>query len=334
MGPIIGRGSENKHLPSFWFGSPREFRQGLLEGLIDTDGSISVNNSRSKPQLLCSLHTTSVKLSHEIQMLLRSLDLDSRISPYTAPSGKPAFNIVISTKKLKEVGLKLAHPVKQKHLEEVPVQPETSKGGRHYTIPMSLDMACELRKLFSHKEAATKKIYTALSDNIRHGRTSISRNKAKDISKYLKEDPDRITADAAAWLNLVDNSDTVIWDKVVSYETTGHTEQGWDLTVPGFETFMSSDGVILSNTASFTVPVSKEAVEQSINKLMPEKSLLSERSDKPHYTPSNEYVQGLYFATKSPSKKGVIKFKTKKEAIDAYRRGEIRIDDPIDILEK
>jgi len=65
----------------------------------------------------------------------------------------------------------------------------------------------------------------------------------------------------------------------------------------------------------------------------PEKFLLSERSDEPQFTPSNEYVQGLYFATKNPSAKAAQTFKTLKDAKDAYRKGDIKIDDSITILQ-
>jgi len=87
------------------------------------------------------------------------------------------------------------------------------------------------------------------------------------------------------------------------------------------------------DTASFTVPVSREAVEQAYEKMLPEKNLLSSRFGKPAYVPSNEYLQGLYFATKEPQKGPPKVFKTRAEALAAFRRGDIRIDDPIRIVE-
>jgi DNA-directed RNA polymerase subunit beta' len=87
------------------------------------------------------------------------------------------------------------------------------------------------------------------------------------------------------------------------------------------------------DTASFTVPVSNDAVKQSVEKMMPDKHLLSARAGKPTYVPSNEYLQGMYLATKSPKKKPVKTFQTMREAVQAYRKGEIAIDDPIRVVD-
>ena len=321
IAPIIGKGVGNKHLPPFWPGTPHEFRKGLLEGIIDTDGSISVNRTKKKPQLLCSIHTTSAKLSHEVQMLLRSLGLDSRISPYETPAGAPAFNVVISTKKLKDLGLVISHPENADALENTPVALETSRGGRHYTVPMSLGMAALLRKRFSYRDPSTVGLYRALSDAIKHGRPNISVNKAKEIAEGIRKQPQSCTADVLAWLRLVDNTDSIVWDRVISQEASGVHETGWDLTVPGFETFMSADGLILSNTAAFTVPVSQEAVEQAREKMLPSRNLISSRSGRSTYAPSNEYLQGLYFATKPATKKKTQYFQDPRGSNGCISRG-------------
>ncbi|MHC4617938.1 MAG: hypothetical protein ACYTEQ_09315 [Planctomycetota bacterium] len=85
------------------------------------------------------------------------------------------------------------------------------------------------------------------------------------------------------------------------------------------------------DTGSYSVPVSEKAVEQAVALMLPEKNLLSARSGRPTFTPSNEYVQGLYFSTKEPTKKEAKHFATKQTALEAYRRGEIAVDDPITI---
>jgi hypothetical protein len=108
--------------------------------------------------------------------------------------------------------------------------------------------------------------------------------------------------------------------------TKGHTLQVSPTIVKPFA--MDFDG----DTASYSVPVSDDAVKESIQKMMPTKNLLSGRDDRPNFAPSNEYLQGLYFATKEPSKKPVKKFATEEDAMKAFRRGEIRADDPIQIV--
>lgn len=108
--------------------------------------------------------------------------------------------------------------------------------------------------------------------------------------------------------------------------TKGHTLQVPPSIVKGFA--MDFDG----DTASYSVPVSADAVKEAYEKMMPSKNLIGARSDKPMFTPSNEYLQGLYYASKAPKNKAVRKFATKKDAQRAFKRGEIDIDDPIEIL--
>jgi DNA-directed RNA polymerase subunit beta len=89
------------------------------------------------------------------------------------------------------------------------------------------------------------------------------------------------------------------------------------------------------DTMSYSVPVSKDAVDEAVEKMMPDSNLLSSATDAPNYVPSNEYLQGLYYASKSPSrKKTKTVFNTKQDAIKAFAQGKIKINDPIEIKEK
>jgi DNA-directed RNA polymerase beta subunit len=89
------------------------------------------------------------------------------------------------------------------------------------------------------------------------------------------------------------------------------------------------------DTMSYSVPVSKDAVDEAVEKMMPDKNLLSSATDTPNYAPTNEYLQGLYFASKQPGKKKeTIKFASKQDALKAFMKGTIKMDDPISIKEK
>jgi len=126
----------------------------------------------------------------------------------------------------------------------------------------------------------------------------------------------------------------VSWSPVESVERTNKVETGYDLTVPGYETFMSVEGVILSNTMNFHVPVSDKAVEQVKEKMLPSKNLFSLTDLKSaRYSPTMEMTYGLYKLTDKPSAKPAKVFRTQAEAIAAYRSGEIGANDPVEILE-
>ena len=133
------------------------------------------------------------------------------------------------------------------------------------------------------------------------------------------------------WLQVVDNT-SITWDKVVSVEVTDQTETGYDLTVPGFETFVNSDGVVLSNTINIHVPVSDSANKEVKEKLLPSKTLLAASTGESHYEPQQDYVVGLYLASQIDDKKEAKTFRNEQEAMAAYSRGEISLSDPIKIL--
>ena len=109
----------------------------------------------------------------------------------------------------------------------------------------------------------------------------------------------------------------------------GHTLQVPPQIVGPFA--MDFDG----DTASYSVPVSDEAVEEAKRLMLPSKNLFSSRfPGQAMYVPTNEYMQGLNLATRPAKAKPTTTFRTKADAVKAYRRGSIAIDDPIEILEK
>lgn len=132
------------------------------------------------------------------------------------------------------------------------------------------------------------------------------------------------------WRKIVDNKD-VGWITVKGVQKTGIREDGYDLTVPGYDTFISLEGVTLSNTMTWHVPVSDEAAEEAKEKMLPSKNLLMTSDLRtPMHTPKQEMSLGLYSLTREMNnKKKPIRFSTKEEAKKAYRKGLIRANDPI-----
>jgi DNA-directed RNA polymerase subunit beta' len=80
---------------------------------------------------------------------------------------------------------------------------------------------------------------------------------------------------------------------------------------------------------SYSVPISSAAVTEAIEKMMPERNLKYVRDRSPTYMPISEYLQGLYLGTKQPTNKPPRRFATKQEAMQAYKKGDLAIDDPI-----
>ncbi len=80
------------------------------------------------------------------------------------------------------------------------------------------------------------------------------------------------------------------------------------------------------------VPVSDEAVKETIGKLFPSKNLIHPNSFDVHLEPTQEFLAGLYLASKKDENRPPKVFATAEDAKKAYARGEIGIRDPVHIL--
>jgi DNA-directed RNA polymerase subunit beta len=84
----------------------------------------------------------------------------------------------------------------------------------------------------------------------------------------------------------------------------------------------------------FHVPSTESAAKEAADKMLPSKNLFAAASFKAHFTPVAELHSGLYTASNRINKRTPPKvYKTAKDAIAAYRRGEIEVDTPVHIVE-
>jgi DNA-directed RNA polymerase subunit beta len=84
----------------------------------------------------------------------------------------------------------------------------------------------------------------------------------------------------------------------------------------------------------FHVPSTQEAAREAAEKMLPSKNLFAASSFKGHYTPVAEFLSGLYVASNRVNQKSPPKvFRSAKDAVAAYRRGEIEVDTPVHIVE-
>lgn len=82
-------------------------------------------------------------------------------------------------------------------------------------------------------------------------------------------------------------------DPVVAYQMCRLHAEGYDLTVPGLETFLDASGVFRSNTMAAFVPFSDEAVDEAY-KMLPSRNIRSDASGGVMFTPTLESALGLY----------------------------------------
>jgi DNA-directed RNA polymerase subunit beta len=84
----------------------------------------------------------------------------------------------------------------------------------------------------------------------------------------------------------------------------------------------------------FHVPSTDAAGREAAEKMLPSRNLFAASTFKGHYTPVAELQSGLYVASNRINKKSPTRvFKSAKDAIAAYRRGDIEVDTPVHIVE-
>jgi DNA-directed RNA polymerase beta subunit len=84
----------------------------------------------------------------------------------------------------------------------------------------------------------------------------------------------------------------------------------------------------------YHVPSTEDAAKEAVEKMLPSKNLFAASTFKAHYVPNKDYQTGLYLASSRISKKAKPRvFRSKQDAMQAYRRGEIEVDTPVHIVE-
>jgi DNA-directed RNA polymerase beta' subunit len=100
------------------------------------------------------------------------------------------------------------------------------------------------------------------------------------------------------------------------------------LVVKGFNADFDGDAM------QFHVPTTDEAVKEAYDRMLPSRNLLSPADFKsPVHVPGQEYLGGMYHASTARSQRRPSVYRNKKDVVAAYRRGDIRADDAVEILE-
>jgi len=108
--------------------------------------------------------------------------------------------------------------------------------------------------------------------------------------------------------------------------TKGNTLQIPPIITPGFNADFDGDNM------NFHVPATEEAVQDAVNKMLPSRNLRAVRDFDVHYYPRQEFLLGLHLASTSKKPARSVKtFRSKADVIAAYKRGELGVDDRIDV---
>jgi len=332
------RGARNKYLPPWFIDAPREFNLGQLAGLIDTDGSISLNQGKSRgksPQWTVNYSTSSKKLAEDVCTLATLLRIKSNISYNKTKDG---WVVTFSIPDIMAVysELTLYNLDKKEALNRLAqsYDPNSIFNHRWDVLPFPADIAKILgqqigcpSKRDTPEKMRQRNVYTYVASSKRTGR--ITRHGFKTIWTYLGQDTMRHLC-PPEWLAIVTNKN-IYWDFITKVTPLKGLHTAWDLTVPGSQTFMTSNQVLVYDTLQIHVPVNTKAV-QDVKSMTLSNQLFGDktRSDLMAF-PQHESVLGVYTASKANTAKKPRHFKTKQQALDAYNRGEIDVTDPVTI---
>ncbi len=345
----MGKGAEFKHLPHWFFNANEDCRYGMLAGLLDTDGAIASVQAKSKknPQLQVAYHTRSITLAREVKLLCETLGIRAGISTYKGTNTDNDMWVLsinprdVQSSKLYEY---LQCSYKRQALVDFPKLKENPTSARFDLVPVTMELLKHLKrglgKLCSSgdygptKLKELKSLKTTLAAVATPAKFAgyTSRVTALKCVAELSREYVQTCDWGGHWMSIIDNQD-ITWSPIDSVDKSGIREDGYDLTVPGLETFLSADGVTLSNTFQLNALITPEAVQAAKDKMLPSKHLFSVADFELMHTPEHGFNMGIYDLAGKRGKTGRLLdqklYKNREELMAAYSRGEVDLEDDV-----
>jgi DNA-directed RNA polymerase beta subunit/DNA-directed RNA polymerase beta' subunit len=323
--PWIGEGAYHKHLPPFFMSAPKEFRLGLLAGLLDTDGTVCwMNKKGGTRQFNTQYSTVSDRLAEEMVTLCRSLDISASITFGNKVSEGVEKRVVISTNTLHNKNIKLRNEEKLKNFNEFCSQPikESSVSSRLDLVPFSADLFM-ISKEFIHY-IKDKQLYNNINDS-KSNHWVLSRQSAK---KLIAKDTEHKLPQR--WIDIV-NNENVTWIYAKNIKLNPSRMTMYDITAPGPYTFMLSNGIIVQDTFQIHVPIGSKAIEEA-KRMTPSASMLKTGFDTVLNKPDMDMVVGSWLMSKGKGGENTnLKYNSIDEARKDFRQHKFTYADSISI---
>lgn len=265
----IGTGSAVKQIPTWFFGAPREFREGVLDGWLSCDGEVTIRKQKRKPKDKRTEHlvynvnimTKSKRLAEQGVILFATLGIRVYVRKKNGPLNSDGadyrdnvyYIIDFSSSELPKLAeIVTLHRGKQRKLksyvskgflaqdykDQFPVNNEKWKEiGRKYRLN---------RKVHNGEENDTlRKIMIVLGKKRYVGR----RKYIEMIDTIIDMEPSAIEEKYIQKIYSILTNGDIYLDKIVSIERLPPTtEKLYDLCVPGTENFMLANGLFVHNS--------------------------------------------------------------------------------------
>lgn len=322
------RGALHKCIqPGLLLSASDDYLWGLLSGLIDSDGVVTRAEKKGTGKVVYGVNysTCSPSLKDSIIGLAHRLHIKVGVTETLHKAGKDRR---VDTM---EYLVMLSGPDVQRNLDKIHCVGELESGrladwsaqepyrDDRDIVPLSDDEVKELRNLFPHR--IDPSFYVSV------GKHRVTRNGLLDrMSGYEggNEILDKVMARAR-------NFD-ISWAPVRSVTPDGKKDV-FDLCVPDTKVFVVNNGPVVWDTMTYYVPVSKKAVQEAYDLMLPSKNQLAARNFKALPELQEELVSGAWLASHKKNAPVKAVFNTRAEAIAAYRAGDIDVDDNVIIKE-
>ena len=335
--PKEGRRALAKTLPWYLDYVSQDCLWGVLSGLIDGDGSLSIDK---RGRLSCAYHTSSPFLRDKLLKLTQRLGIRATATKYGPKAGRTqthdawiiSFSAVDIAEALVNGNLRLVSYKKEvKEIREKYYQHGFNDDRDIVPIPEVV-----ISRLASSKSAmppSMRRSLATIKSRLKpHFR--ISRQLAEKIlSIYSSQDVDPEAGpdfweSFTNWAERIVRARNVRWEVIKSVVPDGR-ETVYDLVVPDTKVFAVNGGLVVWDTMAAFVPISSEAVKEAY-KALPSRNLFSVASGEVLYTPTKEMMTGIFLATMKGKRKNK-SYKTVKDALAAVKRGEISFNDVVRI---
>jgi DNA-directed RNA polymerase beta' subunit len=285
-----GKNSYEKKVPEFIFTAPLECKAAVLQGYMDGDGNINCDKNHHEIRS-CSRSETLIK---DLSLLFNYFDIFTTLIE-NVRQNKPLYHFAISSSYAHIYKEKIGSVVKEDKLEELCNYVNRSN---IHSLSNDIDKIEGLGEIIAKCGKELKLPGQSRNYGRWKNKTSIGRRTLQKYIKIFKQEigEQNILQDEIKLLEQAVNSN-IIWDEIINIEiyTPDQNEYVYDFTVPGNQTFMENNGIIVHNTLNtfhFAGVASKSNVTRGVPRIE-EILSLSENPKNPSCTiflPKNIYT--------------------------------------------
>lgn len=285
-----GKNSYEKKVPEFIFTAPLECKAAVLQGYMDGDGNINCDKNHHEIRA-CS---RSERLIKDLSLLFNYFDIFTTLIE-NVRQNKPLYHFAITSSYAPIYKQKIGSVLKKDKLEELCNYVNRSN---IHSLSNDIDKIEGLGEIIANcgkelKLPGQSRIYGRWKNKKSIGRRTLE----KYLNIFKQEIREQnILQDEIRVLEQAVNSN-IIWDEITNIEiyTPDQNEYVYDFTVPGNQTFMEDNGIIVHNTLNtfhFAGVASKSNVTRGVPRIE-EILSLSENPKNPSCTiflPKNIYT--------------------------------------------